>query len=1019
VKKIIIPIIFIFILSSFGYAQTVPYNGVAFYNFSSVIDLWNGYNGTNNGASSTGLYYPSFNTSGNSGLTSYDFTTNDYVSIPKSYFEFEMDKNWSYSSWVRFDNSLDAKETLITDQEVTGDKRGFSFAKWDGVYSGELFFNLQQSQPAGKRIQVLTTTDNISLNNWHHIVTTYDGSMSASGVTIYIDGLSQATTTLADTIDTAVSSTENWSIGYDAAGSQRAMEGQLDHIKIYNTTLNETEILNLYNYGNIIGNVTIPKDFTINHITPANNTINNTNLNVGYSITDTTGDDFVCILFVNDSNVNLVLYPAVNTTLYLNYTFPLDGIYKYYVRCQDVNTTTLRYTGNYTYTYDTTQPFISAITPNQDNTTVFNYSNRNLNLNVSLTDDNLYKGNLTIYNSTGSVMYNNYTGDLTGNNSWLWNSTIDMSLWETGLYTMFIEATDSHTAKYWDGVDNYNLDNDNKRLSFDMDDGNIIDITLIDSNKLEEFNYLSTTKTQDRYSFEFYLKDELPQNTYFVFNLKSGKKLDYIANSDYIGHFITGKNWIDFEGVNGDFEFYKINDFEYNIKITLIEKTKELIFNSLGGLNENNKTVTFNILENLTIQVNDTNTGLLLNNFTVTYNSGLYTANGTNITLSVYANQSASIIVSAIGYIPYINSTFVGYQPKNLTVNLTSGGTILNFYDEFTNALITSQNVTVDMVGNVSGRFSTSIGSVTISGLPAGSYSAVYFSDGYISREYPIILNATGLQTINLYLCNSSICENIIGNVFDTVGSGLPGYQVQIFRLIDGTYNLVEIATSNFEGQVGFAGERFTPSYKFLVVKNGTVFKETNETEIYSTTLDFFISEFEDLITKYIKSGNLRYILQYNNVLNRFEFSYLDPSYSVTEVCLRVTAQTNYTEAILYNETCLNAFSGIININVAVAEGTVYIAKIYTSFSPEQYIDSLSKRFEDVLSDEKTGLWVTLLVVLIVGFVGLWFPSIAVILIAIALWITRVLGLHAFGYTVLTGITVACVIFSYIFAKVR
>jgi hypothetical protein len=946
----------------------------------------------------------------------YDYdSASDYIDLNSPLIPASSD--YSISGWINADDlSANMWITQYLAQTSTGRAQ-------IGFVSNEAFVQIQP-------ISMTSTPTTYNTNVWYHYVQTRSGNTFE----LFINTISKDTDTQVTTVAT---DTNTW-LGRNFYGANiNAFNGQIDEVALFDFALTQQQIDYLYNSGSPGSNQQYPfgailvNNFTTLHISPNNNTINNTNLYNGYEVTDTTNTEINCYLYIN-STINTTQFNiTVNSTLYFNTTLGSDGDYLYYVSCS--NGTISSNTSVYTYTYDTTQPFININSPNTGNTTTFNYNNRSLNLDITITDQHLYKGNLTIYNSSGSVMYNNYTGDLTGDTSWIWNSTLDLTTWESGFYSGFIEASDTHTAKSikkgfspiketfekikyktpkeW-GDTEFSLEyiGDTKLISYE------------DHKKFDRHSIIAKfDKNKDKTGK---IKENNKGFRWEEFYITSDKHLTYIENSDYPCHIVSTDGmrglWFDciYQDMGNDIQIVeKINGFEYKIKIYTDNEIIE--FNSLGGLNNNNKSFSFNILENLTLFVNDTNTGLLINNFSVNYNSVIYTANGTNITIPVFANQSANITVQSIGCVTFTNSTFIGFNPVSLTVNLTSGGTIFNFYDEKTNSLITLQNVSVDVVGNVSGRFSTNTGSVTVSGLPTGNYTAVYFSSGYKSREYPINLNDTGLETIDLYLCNSSICEDIVINVFDTVGSGLTGYEVQVLRLIDGNYVLVEKGVSNFEGQAGISAITFEPSYKFIVLKNNIIKKTTEETEIYSNILNFYISEFEDIAERYIKLGNFQYILRYDETLKQFQLSYVDPSSSLSEVCLRVNTQTNYTEEILYNETCLNTYSGVININIVEQVGTIYIAKIYTSFSPEQYVDVLVKRFEDVLSDSKTGLWITLLLILMVGFMGVWFPSIAILLIAIVLWITKVLGLHQFGYSTITGVTVGCVIFSYIFAKYK
>ena len=92
--------------------------------------------------------------------------------------------------------------------------------------------------------QVLTT------NTWYHIVATYDGSKSASGIKVYVDGSIGTQNILKDTLSTNSSS----SAGIKATISSRNAatiftNGIIDEVGIWNRELTASEVTQLYNSG--------------------------------------------------------------------------------------------------------------------------------------------------------------------------------------------------------------------------------------------------------------------------------------------------------------------------------------------------------------------------------------------------------------------------------------------------------------------------------------------------------------------------------------------------------------------------------------------------------------------------------------------------------------------------------------------------------------------------------------------------------------------------------------------------
>ncbi len=87
--------------------------------------------------------------------------------------------------------------------------------------------------------------------NWHHIFATYDGSKNASGVKIYVDGVFQPEGTHVDTLTSDVIYEEGWPTRMSGRSDgdknqSNPVLGLIDDVRIYNKTLSQAEIQNLY-----------------------------------------------------------------------------------------------------------------------------------------------------------------------------------------------------------------------------------------------------------------------------------------------------------------------------------------------------------------------------------------------------------------------------------------------------------------------------------------------------------------------------------------------------------------------------------------------------------------------------------------------------------------------------------------------------------------------------------------------------------------------------------------------------
>lgn len=83
---------------------------------------------------------------------------------------------------------------------------------------------------------------------WHHLLFTYDGSSTISGIAIYVDGKPQTITTVANTLTSSIIFNTNWALGRSGAfASLGSPAGTMyNKFSIYNRKLTENEAWELY-----------------------------------------------------------------------------------------------------------------------------------------------------------------------------------------------------------------------------------------------------------------------------------------------------------------------------------------------------------------------------------------------------------------------------------------------------------------------------------------------------------------------------------------------------------------------------------------------------------------------------------------------------------------------------------------------------------------------------------------------------------------------------------------------------
>lgn len=159
---------------------------------------------------------------------------------------FEYNQAFSVSCWVK--TTVDSGYAISKRGSPTA-YRGWGLAVWGGG-GGSLGFWLT-STTISAEIDVYTTAAGFNDDAWHHVVVTWNGASPAlaTGVTIYVDGVSQALVVRYDTLgtNTIVDST-SLNVGGRSDGSA-LFTGSIDEVAVYNAELTADEVQWIYNAG--------------------------------------------------------------------------------------------------------------------------------------------------------------------------------------------------------------------------------------------------------------------------------------------------------------------------------------------------------------------------------------------------------------------------------------------------------------------------------------------------------------------------------------------------------------------------------------------------------------------------------------------------------------------------------------------------------------------------------------------------------------------------------------------------
>jgi hypothetical protein len=314
---------------------------------------------------------------------------------------------------------------------------------------------------------------------------------------------------------------------------------------------------------------------------PANNSVNNTQ--VTFNASCSSGN--FTILYFDSNTVPTTL--VKNTINYADYTTSAVIDQPYYIRA--VCNSSGIYSGNLTrkWTLDNTNPGI-AINPgnefSDDNYTSRDQYDDFFIFNMTFSDNNqLFAYQINITRNSGIPVYQETNTTLSGV-SFNYNRTIDISSWNSTTYAIEVLVSDSHTAKE---IKEYAVITNSRMAQFDTAEGNRI---ILENTEDAE---ITTTKKTDRYELEYKFSDKKRKDRSIL--VRSDKPIVYIKDSLYKAHFVvfngqTG-NWLDFEGIPGDYEVIKLNDYVYQVNFKNMPSDVKL--KSIGGLNVLRKTYTW------------------------------------------------------------------------------------------------------------------------------------------------------------------------------------------------------------------------------------------------------------------------------------------------------------------------------------------------------------------------------------------------------------------------------------------
>jgi len=200
---------------------------------------------------------------------------NEYVNCTDNVaFNFERTDSFTLSSWVKFANIVSTQ--LFMSKYDNSINRGYYLA----LIGGKIRLSLQSN--TGAVAVTVETTNSVNINQWYNITASFDGSSTAAGCNIYVDGVIQTLTIIQDTLSATIINATTFNIGA-SFGALFGLNGNIANARMWNTELTSIQVAAEYNGGTILSPAVQGANLVID------TDINNATFGTQWDIPDLTG----------------------------------------------------------------------------------------------------------------------------------------------------------------------------------------------------------------------------------------------------------------------------------------------------------------------------------------------------------------------------------------------------------------------------------------------------------------------------------------------------------------------------------------------------------------------------------------------------------------------------------------------------------------------------------------------------------------------------------------------------------
>jgi len=951
----------------------IPDGGVYYFNFSDTTDLWGADQFvTNNGVTSKNEF-PTFNISGDSSPNCFEWAgSNDKLNF--TYTTYTTD--WSVALWFK----LDGNTQWVASNRRVSDGLGMSL-RFDN--SDNLLFDFD-SGASSQAIDIDGGVDYTD-DSWHLATI----GRSGNNAFYSLDGEAISTTALSQTgtYDSGI----GWFLGIKRDNNADFI-GEMDNFMLFNRSLNQTEIENLYNYGNISGETPLAGGVTNFTVTVddlwTGADVNNVSV-LMTSGNESTGFSPEPIYQLEVKYTNLTIPAGYNDPRWHLVTGKVNNYYSIDDTCLDNGDSTLQLRYFYNATVDHVGQCYdgsSWVGTTAGSTTLGNW-----------VSDEVYFGYFSGTNTTGNFI----------NTTVLDNSTIDYNITVTsnGFYSRTYEDYNVNTSLSAELLKEYYTNESTFTITDYWDSTVLTNYTV----NLTSYDYETELVDFTLTHTDYFPKTFTSYNTSTALTTTLYQAIIYFDTFEWVtGNEITGMDCTVNTTTQACNQSFNLTSGVYEVSVNKTPYYNKSFNVTISALD--NKTINltgiYNHLINLT--VSEIITGATISNFTGwaydevnSYNYTFDTNGSSYFLIPSLQNNNYTLSVDKNGTIVTTdyNHTTDNTTLTNVTINaFTWNSVYIRFYDILTRTIINTSTIDFDLIGDYySYNYSTSNGTIYATLLSPDSYYGRYTpNQTYAEGFYAFTLLNDDYENVSVYLINESLTTDITITVLDQDAKIVDGAYVKALRfdIATNSYLLQSVGLTNYEGQTIMPLTKNDEFYKFIVEYEGETVKTTSASYITSDDIVIQVNIGENAFETFFEYLSIDASLVFNPSTDNFRFTFNDVLGVAGEFCLKVfKVQPMGTTQV--NSTCTTGASGTLLLGVTPENGTMYVGKAY--YDGVFLIDA-AYSYPDGTNFGKTGLFMQALLTL--AFAGIALHNVRLVPVAIgaSLLIGRFVHLHTIAW---------------------